>query len=136
VKCPVCRVPGFVVEFQGVELDMCPDCSGMWFDRGELDLVLGQGQPVARDAAVTDEASRRCPICRKKMDKVNIGPGRRVLIDSCPEGCGLWFDQGELGELTGGLQEQGWQVAPEIREFLAGVFPDEMNSGENDPAGK
>lgn len=105
-----------------MELDICPQCSGIWFDRGELELVLGHGQPVDRDFADTKEARRRCPICRKKMDKVNIGPGRRVLVDICPQECGIWFDQGELSELTADLQEDGWHVAPEIREFLCGMF--------------
>ena len=127
VKCPVCQVPGFVVEFQGVELDLCPDCNGTWFDRGELDLILDQEHPVEQNAAKTEEARRRCPICRKKMDKLNIGPGRSVLIDSCPEGCGLWFDAGELDDLTRNLQDEGWLVAPEIREYLGSMFskPDE-----------
>ena len=58
VKCPVCRVPGFVVEYQGVELDICPDCNGTWFDRGELELVLEKGQPLEKAEAVTDEARR------------------------------------------------------------------------------
>ncbi len=124
MKCPVCRVPGFVVEYQGVELDLCAECNGIWFDRGELDLVLGHDHPVNQAPASSDEAKRPCPICRKKMDKVNIGPDRRVLIDACPEGCGLWFDQGELSELTHSLQSEGWQVAPEVREFLCGMFPE------------
>ena len=57
------------------------------------------------------------------MNKVNIGPGRRVLIDSCPNGCGLWFDQNELADLTGDLKAEGWQVQPSVQEFLSGMFP-------------
>jgi hypothetical protein len=122
LKCPICRVSGFVVEYEGIELDMCAECQGVWFDAGELELILGQNQPVTQSPAVSAEARRKCPICRKKMDKVNIGPDRRVLIDTCPEGCGLWFDAGELGELTRNLTEEGWQVAAEVRTFLGGMF--------------
>jgi Zn-finger nucleic acid-binding protein len=135
VKCPVCKVPGFVVEYQGVELDLCPGCDGMWFDRGELELVLGQGDPVEHAAAASDEARRRCPICRKKMNKVNIGPGRRVLVDTCPEGCGVWFDGGELRDLTTHLEEAGWNLAPEIRDFLHGMFPDTDDTENRSPEG-
>ena len=123
LQCPKCNVPGFVVEYEGVELDMCPDCGGIWFDRGELDLVLGHDHPVEKNPAHTQEDHHECPICLKKMDKVNIGPKARVLVDSCPNECGIWFDQGELGELTRNLQEEGWHIAPEVREFLCGMFP-------------
>lgn len=132
MKCPVCHVPGFVVEYQEVELDLCPDCGGTWFDRGELNLVLGHGQPVDQDPATTDEEKRQCPICLEKMDKVNIGPQRRVMVDTCPQGCGIWFDKGELGELTHNLQEEGWHIAPEVREFLCGMFPDSDSESDGD----
>jgi len=123
MKCPVCRVPTYVVEFDQIELDLCPDCQGMWFDRGELDLLLGTPKAPPQVDAVSDEDRRRCPLCRHRMNKVNIGPGRRVLIDSCPEGCGLWFDRNELADLTGDLEAEGWYVQPNVQEFLRGVFP-------------
>ncbi len=56
------------------------------------------------------------------MDKVNIGPARRVMVDTCPEGCGVWFDAGELGELTRDLEEDGWNVSPEVRKYLCSLF--------------
>ena len=73
--------------------------------------------------ATTEEPGRKCPICRHKMDKVNIGPGRRVMIDSCPTGCGLWFDSNELADLAGHLRDDGWHVQPGVHEFLSGMFP-------------
>ena len=62
-------------------------------------------------------------ITKKKMGKVNIGPSRRVLIDNCPRGCGIWFDNNELQDLTRDLAEGGWQVRPRVREFLSEMFP-------------
>jgi len=123
MKCPVCRVPTYVVEFEQIELDLCPDCRGLWFDRGELELLLESANTSDLAAAATDEASRGCPICRKMMNKVNIGPGRRVLIDSCSQGCGLWFDKNELADLAGDLKDEGWQVPTRVRDFLSGMFP-------------
>jgi Zn-finger nucleic acid-binding protein len=124
-----------VVEYEGIELDLCPGCRGVWFDRGELELILGHGQALPQTEAVTGEKRRRCPLCRKKMDKVNIGPDRRVLIDACPEGCGLWFDSGELRQLTGSLEQEGWRVAPEVREFLRDMFPDKSDEDSSSPGG-
>ena len=124
VKCPVCKVPTFVVEFQEIELDCCGECRGLWFDHGELELVVGETKAITEPAAVTDEAPRKCPICRTRMKKVNIGPSSRVMIDVCPEDCGLWFDDNELHELTRDLQDGGWHVAPAVREFLCEMFPE------------
>ena len=38
--CPVCRVDLVMTERQGVEIDYCPRCRGVWLDRGELDKIL------------------------------------------------------------------------------------------------
>ncbi len=124
MKCPACREMMFVVEYQRIELDLCPACRGVWFDADELRLLLEDAAPIGLEPATTDEASRKCPTCRERMDKVNIGPGRRVLIDACPAGCGLWFDDQETAELTRDLEESGWRLKPEIRDFLCEMFPD------------
>ena len=124
MKCPVCKVPTYAVEYDQIELDLCPDCQGIWFDAGELELLLEQGEAATLKAAeATEEAPRPCPLCREKMNKVNIGPSNRVLIDTCPAGCGVWFDDNELQELTRDLAEDGWQVQPRIRTFLSEMFP-------------
>ncbi len=124
MKCPVCEVLTYVVEYLDIELDLCPECRGVWFDSGELELLLGLNQALDAVTAETSEESRPCPVCPRKMDKVNIGPGRRVLIDTCPGGCGLWFDGNELSDLTHDLKSEGWHVRPQVREFLCGMFPD------------
>ena len=40
MKCPHCNVPLTMSERQGVEIDYCPQCRGVWLDRGELDKIL------------------------------------------------------------------------------------------------
>ncbi|MSQ10266.1 MAG: hypothetical protein EXR52_04590 [Dehalococcoidia bacterium] len=37
---PVCKIELRMTDRQGVEVDYCPQCRGMWLDRGELDKVL------------------------------------------------------------------------------------------------
>ena len=43
MSCPVCRVPLAMSERQGIEIDYCPQCRGVWLDRGELDKILERG---------------------------------------------------------------------------------------------
>ena len=38
--CPACMVELTLAERQGIEIDYCPQCRGVWLDRGELDKIL------------------------------------------------------------------------------------------------
>lgn len=40
MKCPLCHVDLVMTERQGVEIDYCPQCRGVWLDRGELDKII------------------------------------------------------------------------------------------------
>jgi Zn-finger nucleic acid-binding protein len=50
MKCPVCDVTLSISAREGVEIDFCPQCRGVWLDRGELDKILDRvtaGAPAA-----------------------------------------------------------------------------------------
>jgi Zn-finger nucleic acid-binding protein len=38
--CPVCKVGLAMSDRQGIEIDYCPQCRGIWLDRGELDKII------------------------------------------------------------------------------------------------
>ena len=38
--CPHCKVELKIADRQGIEIDYCPQCRGVWLDRGELDKIL------------------------------------------------------------------------------------------------
>lgn len=40
MKCPVCTVDLVMSEKKGIEIDYCPQCRGVWLDRGELDKIV------------------------------------------------------------------------------------------------
>ena len=40
MKCPSCSTPLTMSERQGIEIDYCPSCRGVWLDRGELDKII------------------------------------------------------------------------------------------------
>jgi hypothetical protein len=40
MKCPACNVEMNLTERQEVEIDFCPQCRGVWLDRGELDKII------------------------------------------------------------------------------------------------
>jgi len=48
MKCPVCASVDLVMtDRQGVEIDYCPQCRGIWLDRGELDKLIERSASVA-----------------------------------------------------------------------------------------
>jgi Zn-finger nucleic acid-binding protein len=44
--CPVCKVDLLLSEKQGIEIDYCPKCRGIWLDRGELDKIVEKSASV------------------------------------------------------------------------------------------
>ena len=57
MKCPVCtNVDLLMSERQGVEIDYCPNCRGVWLDRGELDKII-ERQPAGSATYQTDPRS-------------------------------------------------------------------------------
>ncbi|HVK95931.1 MAG TPA: zf-TFIIB domain-containing protein [Noviherbaspirillum sp.] len=52
MHCPVCSTTQLVMsERQGIEIDYCPQCRGVWLDRGELDKIIERSAPVQTPAA-------------------------------------------------------------------------------------
>lgn len=51
MKCPIDGADLVMSERQGVEIDYCPSCRGVWLDRGELDKILDRAAELAAPAA-------------------------------------------------------------------------------------
>ena len=51
MPCPVCKVPLVMSDRQGVEIDYCPQCRGVWLDRGELDKIIERSASEAPASA-------------------------------------------------------------------------------------
>ena len=46
MNCPKCNVALSMTDRQGVEIDFCPQCRGIWLDRGELDKIIERAGPA------------------------------------------------------------------------------------------
>ncbi|TMN19498.1 zf-TFIIB domain-containing protein [Pseudoxanthomonas sp. X-1] len=47
MDCPVCKTTALMMsERQGIEIDYCPQCRGIWLDRGELDKLIDRASPA------------------------------------------------------------------------------------------
>ena len=55
MRCPTDGTTLQLADRHGIEIDYCPDCRGVWLDRGELDKVIAR----SADERVDDRAGRR-----------------------------------------------------------------------------
>lgn len=59
MKCPTCKEPNLVIsERKGIEIDYCPECRGIWLDRGELDKMLEKSREDEQSARPAIEPRR------------------------------------------------------------------------------
>jgi Zn-finger nucleic acid-binding protein len=119
-------------ELEGVEIDQCLECRGVWLDAGELEMLTelaGVKPGPLTDALQTSRrlgrGRRRCPRCKRKMRRVSVGQKTPVELDRCPMGHGLWFDRGELEALTANFDE-GEEGA--VAKFFADLFRHDLES--------
>ena len=52
MKCPAGREPDLMMTSrEGIEIDYCPQCRGVWLDRGELDKIIDRtAQPLREES--------------------------------------------------------------------------------------
>lgn len=133
--CPACKSDMIVVEHNRIELDYCTSCQGVWFDSGELELLLESvnleapgmflNNILTSPEARSSEKKRKCPICNQRMQKTTIGQRAEILIDVCQQGDGLWFDSGEVDHLMRLLAEESagkLSSQQQVISFLGEVF--------------
>ncbi len=61
MHCPACIVDLNITERQGVEIDYCPQCRGVWLDRGELDKIIERSLDEAMSSRRGGEEYSRRP---------------------------------------------------------------------------
>jgi uncharacterized protein len=49
MKCPNCNVNLVMADRSGIEIDYCPECRGVWLDRGELDKIIERSTQSIRN---------------------------------------------------------------------------------------
>src|SRR5581483_488967 len=74
MNCPACQTPLQMADRQGVEIDYCPACRGVWLDRGELDKIIERVAAVAPAAP----AVRGAPPADRPRYRPDDDHGRRV----------------------------------------------------------
>ena len=97
-------------DLEGIKLDRCVVCAGIWVDAGELEALLGLGRDGKRDlhafdhgagqGYVEDVSPRICPRDGAVLTPVRDEVHPEIEYDVCPECGGIFFDSGELAGLS------------------------------------
>ena len=114
LRCPRCQSWMTAETVDGLELDVCFGCGGIWYDRDELEARLkshlehtGEAGPDiaqtswkrAPDADTSTVEYLPCPHCQKQMTRKNFGRASGVIIDVCGYH-GLFLDAGEFDRIS------------------------------------
>ena len=114
LRCPKCQRQLERQPYEGVFIFLCPAGHGHWLGQAELrQIVLRREHKVP--AEIFEEVKRnltphrietrslpedvRCPVCGALCEKVNYAYSSGIIIDHCPNGCGVWLDSGELEKI-------------------------------------
>jgi len=102
INCPKCESNTETVVFDGVEVDRCQKCKGIWFDKDELVFLESMEGSEAIDLAVdaddsADEAAAlNCPRCKEAMTHVEKAESGIFAYEFCSICQGTFFDAGEF----------------------------------------
>ncbi len=130
-QCPRCRVAlasASLLEGGRVQVDVCPQCRGIWFDADELQTVLDAaadeqarvdrqliGALTDRNAGPAEVCYVPCPVCSKMMNRCAHGHRSGVVADRCVAH-GVWLDGGELETLFDWVAAGGHLLDTQVSE--------------------
>lgn len=108
-QCPDCKIDLRTENLMGIDLDVCPDCAGIYFDDGEMMRLKDLGGDAMsdlddmvlpdEDASIEEDlgaSKRMCPKCHEQMHGYNYLYTSKVRLDGCPTCGGTWVEHGEL----------------------------------------
>ena len=124
-SCPVCHIQTSIITLADIELDFCNRCSGIWFDKKEINQfeknltekdiinkvisILDKLSPQENGKLLKRGAYIKCPICNEFMIHKNYHEISGVILDQCMEH-GIWAEKDDIAKilnfiLSGDLNE-------------------------------
>ena len=114
MKCPKCAVEMEKRRSCELELDECPQCKGVWYDRGELKEAKDRADEDVRwvnfelwkdkDRCNVSAQERKCPRCDIRLATIHDHHSD-IDIDVCAKCDGVWLDAGEFEKIVKTLDE-------------------------------
>ncbi|SVB42330.1 uncharacterized protein METZ01_LOCUS195184, partial [marine metagenome] len=86
MHCAKCKAYTETTDLLGVEVDVCPECQGIWFDRNELSTIIGTKQDLKVDPGRMKRTDYACPRCAQPLMETPYTWDKTLLVDICA-GC-------------------------------------------------
>jgi len=110
MECPKCHAREMEqVVFEGIEVDRCPGCGGIWFDAEEAQALKKFKSATEIDAGdalrgleYDSVENVNCPRGHGKMMTVIHPDMLHIYFETCSECKGVWFDSGEFTDYAEG----------------------------------
>ena len=102
MRCPKCDSDFEQLQHDGIEVDRCKSCKGLWFDTFENEELKALGGSEAIDSGTTtaNQENRSgaglCPRCSVKMINMVVVGQPHIAYESCGVCHGVFFDAGEF----------------------------------------
>jgi len=107
MRCPKCRSDMEQIMIDGIEVDRCSSCHGLWFDDGELAMLRTREAATALDIGDVTTGKQqnriehyRCPRCAGPMNRKVDPRQTHIWFEQCDSCRGSFFDAGELTDLA------------------------------------
>ncbi|MGE0723495.1 MAG: zf-TFIIB domain-containing protein [Alphaproteobacteria bacterium] len=108
LMCPNCNVSTQSIQRRGIEIDMCPQCRGVWLDRGELEKILEMEQAGVADAEPSQPPGYAVPRGHPAADRA---PDERAYRDRDRDhGRGRDWDDDDHGGRHGRGRRRGFSL--------------------------
>jgi membrane associated rhomboid family serine protease/Zn-finger nucleic acid-binding protein len=112
-------------EHEGVTLDLCQKCRGLWFDTGELrkveNIALELVPVPSGPAAARVNVGRVCPRCAVPLSQAVVRDATDLVLDECGRCMGLFLDAGELRRIQFLKAQRIRKVAAKDAELLRDI---------------
>ena len=137
--CPNRCGPLTAAEYEGVAVDYCPACRGVWLDYNKLSrIVLNRERTFSAEKVrsvlskldgfntppMPEGRTLLCPVCATVLDEVNYQGTSNIIVNPCPDLHGVWLDAGEIAAIQ--IYMEHWRDyaethADEIRKSVEDV---------------
>ena len=116
MQCPKCAAAMEAVSYEGIEIDRCTSCKGIWFDMLEHEDLKNISGSEAIDTGSPDVGTEQdgkyrisCPVCKEPLIRMVVSAQPHISYEACTVCYGVYFDAGEFTDFREETFAESWR---------------------------